>query len=158
MKTTKILAFLIAAIVILSALMLASCENSTNGKDSDTEIDTAEATEPAESGDESETETETRERIYDTLPLETVSEEFDATMIGDKYTTKSYKFIKNNLFKSNDGVSYNWYEIFNACVTGELNVKDEDCQSYAAECLEYFEEFGLEDEAAQATTLIEAAK
>ena len=79
-------------------------------------------------------------------------------MVGDKFTTKSYKFIKNNPFKTEDGYSYNWYEFFNACVTGELNVKDEACQKYAAECLGYFEEFGLDDEASQATTLIEAAK
>ena len=64
MKTTKLLALIIAAVVILSALMLASCENSTNGKDSDTENGTAEATESADATEtETDTETETRENL-----------------------------------------------------------------------------------------------
>ena len=167
MKITKLLALALAALMIIASLFLASCE----GKTADTESgsDTAEATKPVESETEtesetaieteSETEKETEKRDYDALSLETVSEEFDSSMIGEKFTTKSYKFIKNNLLKSKtNGFSYNWYEFYNACVTGVLDVKSEESLAFIEKCLPYFEEFGLEDEISQARALAEAAK
>ena len=162
MKITKLLAPALAALIIASALLV-SC----SGKPEDTESESAVATDPADSEtetkNETETETETEKETapakYDALPLETVSEEFDSSMIGDRFTTKSYKFIKNNLFTSpDDGSKYNWYEFYNACVRGVLDASSEECRAFIEKCLPYFEEFGLEDEISQANALAEAAK
>ena len=167
MKITKLLALILVSAIILASALLASCE----GKTADTESasDTAEATGTVgsdtgtdvetETETETETEKETEKANFDALSLETVSEEFDSSMIGEKFTTKSYKFIKNNLFKSKtNGFSYNWYEFYNACVTGVLDVKSEESLAFIEKCLPYFEEFGLEDEISQARALAEAAK
>ena len=161
----KITSLLLATLLVLSIVCLAACDGA-KAAESETESESAATTDTedenteTESESEAESETETEPApVADGLALDTVSEEFDSTMIGGKFTTKSYKYIKSNLFKSSTtGFKYNWYEFYNACVTGVLDITDAECLSYAEECLAFFSENELPDEAGQATALIGAAK
>lgn len=161
----KITSLLLTLLLVLSVACLASCESAAPAEggtetESAAPTDTEDEKTETESESEAESETETEPApVADGLALDTVSEEFDSTMIGGKFTTKSYKYIKSNLFKSSTtGFKYNWYEFYNACVTGVLDITDAECLSYAEECLAFFNENELPDEAAQATALIGAAK
>ncbi len=163
----KITSLLLTLLLVLTIACLASCESAAPAEggtetESAAPTDTDEALTDTESAPSTEGDTESETApapIGDGLALDTVSEEFDSTMIGGKFTTKSYKYIKSNLFKSSTtGFKYNWYEFYNACVTGVLDITDAECLSYAEECLAFFNENELPDEAAQATALIGAAK
>lgn len=161
----KISVILVIAMIIC-ALSFAGC---AKGEDADTaaESDTAETAEATESetagetaGDVTEapaTEKTPDETFAPLEGLETVSVEFSMDDVGTKFNSKTYKFIKSKLFKNGDE-SLHWYEFFNACVEGEIDVTSVEARSYVESCFAFFTESELTDEAAQAKALLDATE
>lgn len=164
----KKLICLIIAIIMISSVLLCACGGET--KETGTEVVTDDATDDA-------TEADTAATHPDTAPadteesaaepagtedapnpfedLETVSEEFSVADVGTKYdNSRQYNFIKKFRYQSGD-CDYSWYEFYNACIAGEIDFTDPSVAEYAEACLEAFEEYELEDEAAQAKTVAE---
>ena len=157
----KKISIILVIAMIICALSFAGCAKG-EGDDTTAEsvtAETAEATENETAGDA--TEAPVTEKIPDETfapieGLETVSTEFSKDEIGTKFNSKTYKFIKSKLFKKGDE-SLHWYEFFNACVEGEIDVNSVEARSYAESCFDFFTENDLADEAAQAKALLDAA-
>lgn len=154
-KTTGFLALLLTVILICS--LFAGCAKD-NEADTDTQIDTSEAT---ESGSDTENAAESESKTADTVAepiegLETVPEEIESKRLL-YISTRASKFLRNNLYSEN-GASLSWYKFYNACVTGTVDVASDAAQNYINECLTFFEENGLDDEVEQANALLSAAK
>ncbi len=147
-------------VLALSAVALLGCEKEETAPDTtDSAENTAVATEPVDETTEEPADTKaTPDETFAPIEnLEPVATDFSSSDIGTRYSSKGYKYLKANHFKKDDA-NYNWYEFYNACVAGELNVASEDAVSYINKCLDDFSKYGLEDEATQARALLAAAE
>jgi len=169
----KKLISLIIAIIMISSVLLCACggdETKETALESETEVVTDDVTDDATEAGTAATETDaetadteegaaepagTKDEANPFEDLETVSEEFSVTDVGTKYeNSRQYNFIKKFRFQSGDN-DYSWYEFYNACIAGEIDFTDPSVAEYAETGLEAFEEYGLEDETAQAKTVVE---
>ena len=165
MKTTKFLLIFALVAALSASLFLAGCgSDSKDAPSADTAVQsTAAGTDSASSGTTSDSgsaapQTEDAPDVPYVNPLEgkeTVSEEF---AVGENLSLRQYKLLKSMLFEDKGGKSYNWYEFYNACIRGEIKLTDTDAVTYAGDSFEFFEEFGMENEMAQAQTVVDAAK
>ena len=171
MKITKIILVFVLIAALAAPLFLAGCGteggNETaaqtdgavpdTGKSADS---TGAADSSADSSADSVTDTAEPGTPY-TNPLEgteTIPEpEIKVENDDGGMTMREYKFFKTRLFEAKDGTKYNWFQFYNACVTGKIRLDDAEVLSFAEECFDFFEdnEFAQRD---NAETLVNAAK
>ena len=165
---TKIISLLIIT-ALAAALILSSCGSRPEDRSAETDPAATETEAPVETEAATDTEkeaetsgeTEQPETADDNYvnPLEgaeTVSEEFEMTE-ENGMSMEEYKFLKRAFFSKGDK-DYNWFEFYNACVSGELRLTDVEVADYIKDCSELFAENDFESEAAQAEILLEALK
>ena len=171
MKITKILLVFVLIAALAAPLFLSGCGTESgnetaaqsDGAAPDTEKSadsTGAADSTANSAADSSTDTAEPEAPY-TNPLagtETIPEpEIKVENNDGGMTMREYKFFKTHLFEAKDGTKYNWFQFYNACVTGKIRLDDAEVLSFAEECFDFFEdnEFAQRD---NAETLVNAAK
>ena len=91
------------------------------------------------------------------IKVENVSKKYKLGQIGGM-TLREYKFYKTHLFEAKDGTQYNWFQFYNACVTGKIRLDDTEVLSFADECFEFFDDNDIPVQRDNAETLVNAAK
>lgn len=171
MKITKLLLVFVLIAALAAPLFLSGCgteggnetaaQSDSAAPDTEKSADsTGAADSTANSAADSSTDTAEPEAPY-TNPLagtETIPEpEIKVENDDGGMTMREYKFFKTHLFEAKDGTKYNWFQFYNACVTGKIRLDDAEVLSFAEECFDFFEdnEFAQRD---NAETLVNAAK
>ncbi|MBQ7670511.1 MAG: hypothetical protein IJS45_07305 [Clostridia bacterium] len=149
-KASGLTAILLTAVLICA--LFAGCAKD-NSNESDTPANTEDTADNAVDTKDTETEAESSDTL---AGLELVPEEIETERLL-MMNTRASKFLKSKSYVDGE-VSLTWYKFYNACVRREIDVTSEKPAEYINECLAFFEENGLDDEAAQANALISAAK
>jgi|GEM_PF-2406016 len=153
MKTIKITSVLLLIVVFVSSsILLMGCggKETAGGDASESEISTpaSGASDAAETTPEASSETSE-------VP-ETVSEEIDISDVGKSIPNmRAYGFLKDMLYHDDNG-SYNFYKFYNSFIEGKIDLTDPRASSFVEDCLEFFTENGMDDEAGMAKTVADA--
>ncbi|MBQ7714585.1 MAG: hypothetical protein IJT70_01815 [Clostridia bacterium] len=157
----KLSSIILALLLALSVALFAGCGDKEKGDPQGTEnastgsVQTSTDPGSAETPDKESANALQSEALEG---LESVEEDLSGDdVISGKYDSSAYNFLKRSRFSSGDK-EYSWFEFYNACLTGEIDLTDPEAVIFAKRCLEFFTENELEEETAQANSIIEAAK
>ncbi|MBR0303180.1 MAG: hypothetical protein IJQ80_04970 [Clostridia bacterium] len=71
--------------------------------------------------------------------------------------SKAYKALKKKIYTNANG-SYNWYEFYNGCILGTVDITEDNAVKYTKDCLALFLDNDLPEEAARAKALLDSVR